>query len=65
MLKTNFPILQDFYQWKVVKESDHMVNYDIKFGFPIRSTNKGIYIIEVGLPYWLKIGSMHWKNPLK
>ena len=62
MLKTNFPILQDFYQWKVVKVSDHMVNSNIKFGFPIRSTNKGTYIIEAGLPYRLKIWSMHWKK---
>ena len=44
-----FPILRDFYHLKVVKDSDQIINYDIKFDFPTRPTNKGIHIIEVGL----------------
>ena len=65
MLETKFPILQDFYQWNMVKESDHTVNYDTKFGFPTRSINRGIYNVKAGLPCWLKIWSINWKKPLK
>ena len=51
MLETNFPILQDFYRQKIVKDSDHIVVYDIKFGSLIKSTKRRIHIIEAGLPY--------------